>query len=115
MPSRVCKAIWKPWTKIYKLGISHYADGRQIRVGILDETRTCNACNTSQMDTFCNHAISCSTTSDRIARHMDTGDLVFHACRSAGLFPVLEAKGLTESSRRRPRDIFILNWPFYSL
>ena len=62
------------------------------------------------MDTFGDHALSCSTTSDRIARHNDTRDLVFHACRSAGLSPVLEAKGLSEPSRRRPGDIFFPNW-----
>ena len=45
-----------------------------------------------------------------MSRHNDTRDVVFHACRSAGLSPVLEAKGLSESSRRRPGDIFIPNW-----
>ena len=44
------------------------------------------------------------------ARHNDTRDLVFHACRSAGLSPVIKAKGLSEPSRRRSGDIFILNW-----
>ena len=62
------------------------------------------------MDTFGDHALSCSSSSDRISLHNDTRDLVFHACRSAGLSPVLEAKGLSESSRRRPGDIFIPNW-----
>ena len=62
------------------------------------------------MDTFGDHALSCSSSMDRISRHNDTRDLVFYACRSAGLSPVLEAKGLSESSRRRPGDIFIPNW-----
>ena len=51
-----------------------------------------------------------SSSSDRISRHYDTRDLVFLACRSAALSPVLEAKGLSESNRRRPGDIFIPNW-----
>ena len=62
------------------------------------------------MDTFGDHALSCSSSSDRRARHNDTRDLVFHACISAGLSPVLETKGPSESSRRRPGDIFIPNW-----
>ena len=74
---------------------------RQLRIQIFDQTQTCIACNTSLMDTFGDHALSCSSSSDRISRHNDTRDLVFHACRSAGLSPVLEAKGLSESSRRR--------------
>ena len=74
---------------------------RQLRVQIFDETRACIACNTSLMDTFGDHALSCSSSSDRISRHNHTRDLVFHACRSAGLSSVLEARGLSESSRRR--------------
>ena len=50
------------------------------------------------------------SSSDRISRHNDSRDLVFHACRSAGLSPVSEAKGLSEFSCRRPGDIFIPNW-----
>ena len=83
---------------------------RQLRVQIFDQTRTCIACYTSLMDTFGDYALCCSSSSDRISWHNDTRDLVFHACRSAGLFPVLEAKGLSESSRRRPGDIFVPNW-----
>ena len=62
------------------------------------------------MDSFGDHALSCSSSNDRIARHNDTRDLVFHACRSAGLSPVLEAKGLSDTSHRRPGDVFIPNW-----
>ena len=83
---------------------------RQLRVQSFDQIRTCLACNTSLMDTFGGHALSCSSSSDLISRHNDTRGLVFQACRSAGLSPVLEAKGLSESSRRRPGDIFIPNW-----
>ena len=83
---------------------------RQLRVQIFDKTLTCIACNTSLMDSFGDHALSCSSSRDRIARHNDTRDLVFHACRSAGLSPVLEAKGLSATSRRRPGDVFIPNW-----
>ena len=82
---------------------------RQLRVQIFHETRACIACNISLMDTFGDHALSCSSSSDRISRHNDTRDFVFHACRSASLSPVLEAT-LSESSRRRPGDIFIPNW-----
>ena len=42
---------------------------RQLRVQIFDQTRTCIACNTSLMDTFGDHALSCSSSSDRISRH----------------------------------------------
>ena len=87
---------------------------RQLRVQSFDQTRTCIACNTSLMDTFGDHALSWSSSSDRISRHNDTRDLVFHACRSAGLSPVLEAKSLSESSRRRPGYIFIPNWAYGS-
>ena len=83
---------------------------RQLRVPIFDETRACIACNTSLMDTFGDHALRCSSSSDRTSRHNDTRDLVFHACRSAGLSTVPESRGLSESSRRRPGDIFIPNW-----
>ena len=62
------------------------------------------------MDTFGGHALSCSSSIDRIARHNDTRDLVFQTCRSAGVSPVLEAKGLPETSRRRTGHIFISNW-----
>ena len=62
------------------------------------------------MGTFSDYVLSCSSSSDHIARHNDTRDLVFRACRSANLSPVLEAKDLSESSRRRPGDIFIPNW-----
>ena len=83
---------------------------RQFRVQICDQTRTCIGCNTSLMDTFGDLALSYLTSSDRIPRENDTRDLVFHACRSAGLSPILPAKGLSESSRRVPGDIFIPNW-----
>ena len=35
---------------------------RQLRVQIFDETRACIACNTSLMDTFGDHALSCSSS-----------------------------------------------------
>ena len=49
---------------------------RQLRVQIFDQTRLCIACNTSLMDTFGDHALDIATSSDRIARHNDTRDLV---------------------------------------
>ena len=61
------------------------------------------------MDTFGDLALSCSTSSDRIAWHNDTRDLVFNACRSADLSPMLETKSLLESSRRHPVTIVIPN------
>ena len=82
----------------------------QLRIQIFDQTGSCIACNASLTDTFVNHNLSYPTSSDRIAWHKDTRDLAFHSCRSAGLSPVLEAKGLSESSLRRPGVIFIPNW-----
>ena len=53
------------------------------------------------LELFGDHALNFSISSDRIPRHNDTRDLVFHACRYAGLSPLLETKGLSESSRHR--------------
>ena len=75
--------------------------------------RPLGMCYKQCMFVFCDtlgvHALSCSTSRDRISRQIDTRDLVFHAFRSAGWSPVLEAKGLSEFSRRRTGDIFIPN------
>ena len=81
---------------------------RQLRVQIFDQTRTCIACNTSLKDTPGDHALRCSTYSDRIARHSYIRDFLFHACRSTGLSPVSEGPLRVQLST--PGDIFTLNW-----
>jgi len=46
-----------------------------------------------------------------ISRHNRLRDVVFAACRSAGLLPELEKTGILPGSQERPADIFVGRWP----
>ena len=56
------------------------------------------------------HALGCSKTGDRIARHNLLRDVVFEAAASADLGPSKEEPHLLPGSVARPGDILIRRW-----
>ena len=73
----------------------------------------CVSCMHTNLDSFGDHAICCTSTGDLIVRHNRMRDLVDKFAREGQLSPVLEKKGiLGESSApgRRPGDVTIPIW-----
>lgn len=46
-----------------------------------------------------------------ITRHNKLRDIVFSACRAAGMLPELEKTGILPGTRERPADVFVSRWP----
>ena len=83
---------------------------RQLRLPIFGKSSICKSCNSSLMDAHGDHALICSSSGDRISRHNNIRDIIFFACKSAGLSPMLEANNLLNNSLHRPGDVYIPNW-----
>ena len=82
----------------YRLGIPVYSS-----------EGPCPACNAIS-DCMGDHALGCSKTGDRIARHNLVRDVVFEAAASADLAPSKEEPHLLPGSAARPGDILIRRW-----
>ena len=82
----------------YRLGCQVYpADG------------TCPACKLDS-DKFGDHAISCGSDGERIARHNTLRNALYSTARTGCLAPVNEASALIPVSRSRPADVLLPNW-----
>ena len=82
----------------YRLGIEVYR-----RAG------PCPAC-LRPSDTYGDHAMSCGTGGERIARHNHLRDALFEMAASAALAPTKEGRFLLPGDDRRPADVFIPYW-----
>ena len=82
----------------YRLGIPVYSS-----------EGPCPACDAIS-DRMGDHALGCSKTGDRIARHNLLRDVVFEAAASADLGPSKEEPHLLPGSVARPGDILIRRW-----
>ena len=56
------------------------------------------------------HAIACSKTGDRIARHNLIRDVLYEAAASADLGPAKEERHLLPGTSARPGDVLIRRW-----
>ena len=61
-------------------------------------------------DIYGDHAISCGTEGERIARHNHLRDTLYHTCASAALAPTKEGKALLPGTNARPADVFLPHW-----
>ena len=82
----------------YRLGINVYS-----------RTGPCPAC-LRPSDTLGDHAMSCGTGGERIARHNHLRDGLFEMAVSASLGPIKEGRFLLPGDDRRPADVFIPYW-----
>ena len=69
----------------------------------------CPACP-KLSDIFGDHAISCGTEGERIARHNVLRDTLYHTCASAALAPTKEGRALLPGTNARPADVFLPHW-----
>ena len=82
----------------YRLGLPVYsADG------------LCSACSMPN-DRMGDHALGCSKTGDRIARHNMLRDVIFEAAAAADLGPTKEERHLLPGNSARPGDVMIRRW-----
>ena len=56
------------------------------------------------------HAISCGSEGERIARHNHLRDALYHTAVSAALAPTKEGRALLPGTDARPADVLISNW-----
>eukprot|EP00971_Amphidinium_carterae_P349557 6491077-Amphidinium_carterae.1 len=91
------------------------AVSRRLRMPILTEQGLCPLCG-EIMDVFGDHALVCSCSGDRNARHHHVQNLVANAAGSVGLRPEKEKMGLlpehtglsgVDRQLRRPADIYL--------
>ena len=61
-------------------------------------------------DVYGDHAISCGTEGERIARHNHLRDTLYHTCASAALAPTKEGRALLPGTNARPADVFLPHW-----
>ena len=69
----------------------------------------CPACSRLS-DTAGDHAISCGSEGERIARHNHLRDVLFHTAVSAALAPSREDRALLPGTDARPADVMIPHW-----
>ena len=69
----------------------------------------CPACS-QPSDAAGDHAVSCGSEGERIARHNHLRDHLFNTCASAALSPLREERALIPGSDARPADVLIPNW-----
>ena len=82
----------------YRLGIPIYST-----------TGQCPACRDESME-YGDHAISCGSEGERIARHNHLRDALFQATAAAALSPSREERALIPGSNSKPADVLIPNW-----
>ena len=82
----------------YRLGISTYSTSGQ-----------CPACG-RHSDKNGDHAISCGSDGERIARHNHLRDVLYQTAVSAALAPTKEDRALLPGTDARPADVFIPHW-----
>ena len=69
----------------------------------------CPACGL-RSDRQGDHAISCGSDGERIARHNHLRDALYHTAVSAALAPTREDRALLPGTDARPADVFIPRW-----
>ena len=69
----------------------------------------CTACG-GLSDVMGDHAISCGAKGERIARHNQLRDALYHTAASAHLAPTREDRALIPGGDQRPADVLIPNW-----
>ena len=82
----------------YRLGIPTYSTSGQ-----------CPACGRLS-DKEGDHAISCGSEGERIARHNQLRDVLYQTAVSASLAPTKEDRALLPGTDARPADVFIPCW-----
>ena len=83
---------------LYRLGVPLYqAQG------------PCNAC-AQVSDVLGDHWISCGSAGERIDRHNQLRDALYHTAVSALLAPTREDRALLPGGDHRPADVLIPNW-----
>ena len=82
----------------YRLGLPLY-----------EQEGPCPACRRLS-DVLGDHAMSCGTGGERIARHNHLRDAIFALASAAGLAPIKEGRFLLPGDDRRPADVFIPYW-----
>ena len=76
---------------------------------IYQKEGSCVACG-SHSDAMGDDAISCRAKGERIARHNQLRDALFHTASSALLAPSREERALLSGGDQRPADVLISNW-----
>ena len=85
-------------SSLYRLGVPLFV-----------EEGPCPACS-APSDVFGDHAISCGSSGERIARHNLLRDAVHHTAVSASLAPLREEKALLPGTDCRPADVLVPHW-----
>ena len=82
---------------------------RQLRLPVSGRSSMCPLCNTAVLDVYGDHALVCTHSGDRIARHNSLRDVIYYAFKAAGSNPNLEV--MTHlCSQSRAGDVFVRNW-----
>jgi len=98
----------------FKFSPSEFRDLVRYRLGIqvFEKGSACPMPKCKEFnDTMGDHAVVCSSTGQRIARHNAVRDVLFDAFRKAQVNPSTEDRGLLGTdTNEAPGDIFVYNW-----
>ena len=78
-------------------------------IPVYSTTGQCPACR-GVSDEYGDHAISCGSEGERIARHNHLRDALFQASVTAALSPSREERALIPGNNSKPVDVLISNW-----
>ena len=81
----------------------------RLGVPVHDSDGVCPACNLGS-DAFGDHAISCGSDGERIARHNHLRDAIFAFAVSTSLAPQKEERALIPGRGNKPADVLIPHW-----
>ena len=81
----------------------------RLGIPVFEVSAPCPACH-RESDPFGDHAISCGTDGERIARHNHLRDALHATAVAAALGPLREERALLPGNDKRPADVFIPNW-----
>ena len=78
-------------------------------VPVFAEEGGCPACGSVNNDIYGDHSIGCASQGERIARHNQLRDALFHAAASAALAPLREERALLPGvgGDQRPADVLL--------
>ena len=77
---------------------------------VFSKSGRCIACGTADSDVRGNHAISCGSHGERIARHNHLRDAIFATAASVHLAPTKEDRALLPNTDSRPADVMVPNY-----
>jgi hypothetical protein len=105
-------AVPVPWLK---LASREFSTALRLRLGMQvylqqSQLRLCPECKAVPSDACGYHSLSCSSNSDRAARHNSLRDELAATCRKATLGVVVEHRHMLADSNARPGDVTVSNW-----